>query len=108
MKQMSFKLDFGYELPLPRDLIADPQWPWAKESAKLSQGREPVEWLQRSMLVTTDQLRESLVTQTDVANRSWAAINAVITPSRKLSLDTNELPITYANVNSTRYNLVHS
>jgi hypothetical protein len=106
-KQTPFELDFGYEPPLPLDLIADLQRPQANESARTLQGRKFVEQLQRILGVARDELRDTQDKQTAEANKSRCPINPAITAGAKLFLDTNDLPITYANVNPTQCKLVH-
>jgi len=106
-KQTPFELDLGYELPLPLDLIADLQRPEANESAKTLQGREFVEWLERILGVTRDELRDAQDEQMAEANMSRRPINPDITAGAKLYLDNKDLPITYGNFNLTWRKLVH-
>jgi len=102
-----FELDLGYEPPLPLDLIADLQRPQANESAKTLQGREFVERLQLILGVARDELHNAQDEQTAEVNKSRRPIDPTITAGAKVFLDTQDLPITYANVNPTRRELVH-
>jgi hypothetical protein len=98
---LPFELDLGYEPPLPLELIADLQRPQAHGAAKLLQGREFVERLQRILGVAWDELRHAQDEQTAEANKSRCPIEPAITASAKVFSDTKDLPITYANVNPT-------
>jgi hypothetical protein len=107
MKLMPVELDLGYEPPSPLDLIADLQRPQGNESAKTLQGRKFVEQLQRIFGVPRDELRNDQDEQTAEANKSRRPIDPTITTGANIILDTNDLPITYANVNPTQRKLVH-
>ena len=88
-------------------LIADLQLAQANESAKSFQGREVVERLQRILGVARDELHDAQDSQMAEAIKSPHPIDPAITAGAKVYLDTKDLPITYANVNPTRGNLVH-
>jgi hypothetical protein len=107
MKRTPFKLDLGYEAPLPLKLIADLQRRQTVESTKTLQGCKFVEGLQRNLGVDRAELRDAQVNQTAETNMSQCPIDPAITASAKVFLDTNDLPITNANVNPTRHKLVH-
>jgi len=63
--------------------------------------------LQRILAVARDELRDAQDKQTAEAKKTRRPIDPAITASVIVFLDTNDLPITYANVNPTRRKLVH-
>jgi len=106
-KMTPFELDLANAPPAQLDLIADLQRRQANESAKTFQGREFFEQLQRILGVARNELRDGEGNQTAEANQSRCPIDPAITASVKLFSDTKHLPITYANVNPMRHELVH-
>ena len=59
------------------------------------------------MGVGRDELHDAQDKQTAEASKSWRPIDPAITPGAELFLDPKDLPITYANVNTTQCKLVH-
>jgi len=106
-KQMPFELNLGDNPPLQLYLIPDLQQPEANESAKTIQGREFVERLHCILVVAGDELRDAQDEQTAEAIKSHHQIDTAITAGVNVFLDTNDLPITYANVNPVRRKLLH-
>jgi len=98
-KQTPVELDVGYGPPLPLDLVADLQWPQANESAKTLQGQELVELLMRISGVDRNELQEAQDKETVEVNKSRRPFDPTITTGAKVFLDTNDLPITYGDVN---------
>ena len=106
-KLMPFELNLGYEPPLPLDMITDLRRPRANASAKTFQNREFIERLQRILGVARDELHDAQHKQTAEANKLQRQIDPAITAGAKVFLDTNDLPIAYANINPMRRELVH-
>jgi len=106
-KQKPFEFDLRYEPPLPVDLIADLQGPQANQSGKTLQGHEFIERLQRLLGIARDVLRKVQDRQTAEANQSRRPIDPAITTGAKVFLDTEDLAITYANVNPMQRKVVH-
>jgi len=104
---MPFEIDLRYEQPLALDLIAHLQRPQANESAKTLPGREFVEQLQHILEVTKDELREAQDEQMAEADKSRRPIDSASTAGTNVFLDTQDLPLTYANVDPIRRELVH-
>jgi len=104
---MPGELDFGYEMPLLLDLIADLQWPPAKESENTIQGCKFVKSLQRIKEVARDELHDDRVEQKAEANLSRQPIDSTIPASVMVFLGTQDLPLPYANINPTWDKLVH-
>jgi len=107
-KQTPFELDLCSELPLLWDLMADLQRLQATEWAKTLQGCESVEWLQCILLVARYELRDAQDKQMGEAIKSQHPIDPTITAGAKDFVNTQDLPITYANVNPTLGKLEHS
>jgi hypothetical protein len=105
--QTPFEFDFRYELPLPLDCIEDLQRPQANASANTFQGSEFVEQLQHIMGGTMNELRDAQDEQMPEANTSQSPIDPAINCGAKVFLDTQDLPITNANVNPIRCKLVN-
>ena len=63
--------------------------------------------MQRIFGVARDELRDAQDKQAAQANESQCQIDPAITAGAKVFLDTEDLPITYANVNPTQHKLVH-
>lgn len=104
---MPFELDFGYQPPLRLDLITDLQLPQANESAKPLQGHEfPKRW-QHILGVARDGLRDAQDNPKAEANMSHGPINPAITAGASVFLDSEDLPIRYANFSPMRRKLVH-
>jgi len=66
-----------------------------------------VEQLQHILGVARDELRNGQDVQMAEANKSRRPIDPAITAGAMVLLDSQDLPITYANVNPTRDKLVH-
>jgi hypothetical protein len=106
-KMTPVELDLGYESPLPLDLIADLQRPQANDSAKTLQDHEFVERLQRTFGVRRDELHDAQDILMAENNKSRRPMDPAIPAGVKVFLDSKDLLITYANVNTTGHTLVH-
>jgi hypothetical protein len=100
-KMTPFELDFVYEPPLQLDLIADLNQPQANESVMTLEGRSLVKQLQRNLGLTRDELCDAQDKQTAEANMSERPIDPAVTAGVNVFVDTNNLPITYANLSPT-------
>ena len=104
---MPFELDIGYELSLQLDLLPDLQRLQANQSTIPLLGPIFVKWLQCILGVAWDEARNVQDNQMAIANKSWCPINPSITACAKVLIDTQDLLITYGNVNSLQRYLVH-
>jgi hypothetical protein len=96
-----FELDFVYEPPLQLDLIADLNQPQANESVMTLEGSQLVKQLQRNLGLTRDELCDAQDKQTAEANMLERPIDPAVTAGVNVFVDTNNLPITYANLSPT-------
>jgi hypothetical protein len=94
-------------MPLQLDLIGDLQRQQANTLVKTLQGHEFAEQLQHILRVVRHELRNVKEKQMAEASKSGHPIDPAITAGVKVLLDSNDLPITFANVNWMRHNLVY-
>jgi len=107
MKQTSFILDFRYKPPLLLGIIADYQQQQANEWAKTLQHHEFIEQLRCIFAVASHEPHYAQDNYMADATMSQCLIDPAITAVMKILLSSNDLPITYTNMNLTQCKLEH-